>query len=220
MTTMELLAWVKGPGLAIAIIIMLFGVSVRLIEMLMLGRKKNLSEAREPHSSKFGWRTVVTRSFPDLSNGQKLPIVFISGYVFHLGLFFIVFFFVPHIQLLTDLTNISWPGFSHGLIDGITLITMITMVFNLWHRVWDKVRRYISRFSDYFVWTITFLPVLTGYLLFHRLMLPYNEMMIVHIVTVELMLISLPLTKLIHTFTFVFSRWYTGEAAGRKGVKI
>ena len=97
---------------------------------------------------------------------------------------------------------------------------MITMVFILWHRVWDNVRRYLSRFSDYFVWTITFLPILTGYLLYHRLVLPYNEMMVVHIVTVELMLISLPLTKLMHTFTFVFSRWYTGEAAGRKGVKI
>lgn len=220
MTTMELLAWVKGPGLAIAITLMLFGVVVRLLEIWMLGRKKDLSEARNSASGIYGWRTVFTRSLPDLSAGQKLPVVFISGYIFHFGLFFIVFFFVPHIQLLEDLSSISWPGFSHGLIDGITLITMITMLFILWYRVWDKVRRYISRFSDYYVWTITFLPVLTGYLLFHRLMLPYNEMMIIHIVTVELMLISLPLTKLMHTFTFVLSRWYTGEAAGRKGVKI
>ena len=220
MTTMELLNWVRGPGLAIAIIFMLLGVSVRLIEMLMLGRKKDLSEARETNSAKYGWRTVFTRTLPHLGSGQTLPIVFISGYIFHIGLLLVVFFFTPHILLIKDLTGLQWSGLSFSLIDNITLITMIAMIFVLWHRWWDKVRRYISRYSDYFAWLVTFLPLLTGYLLIHRLLLPYNEMMLVHIVSVELLLVSLPLTKLMHTFSFVFSRWYTGEAAGRKGVKI
>lgn len=220
MTSMELLAWVRGEGFALALIFMLIGVLVRLIEVLMLGRKTDLSEARNSASALSGWRTVVTRSIPNLRCGQTLPIVFISGYIFHIGLLLIVFFFVPHIQLIKDLTGLNWQGMNFWAIDGVTLITMIAMLFVLWHRWWDKVRRYISRFSDYYAWLVTFLPVLTGYLLYHRLLLPYNEMMIVHIVTVELLLISLPLTKLMHAFSFVFSRWYTGEAAGRKGVNI
>jgi hypothetical protein len=35
---------------------------------------------------------------------------------------------------------------------------------------------------------------------------------------VELLLVVLPFTKLIHTFTVFFSRWYNGAIAGRKGV--
>jgi hypothetical protein len=217
---MELLAWVRGPGLALAIIFMLVGVVVRLLEMFMLGRKTDLSEARVKASGKYGWRTVFTRSLPNLSCGQSLPVVFISAYIFHIGLFLTVFFFVPHIQFIRDLTGLQWPGMSFWLIDSVTLISMLAMLVALWYRWWDKVRRYISRFSDYFVWTLTFLPLLSGYLLYHRQLFPYNEMMIVHIVSVELLLISLPLTKLMHTFTFIFSRWYTGAAAGRKGVKI
>ncbi len=220
MTTMELLNWVRGPGLAFAIIFMLVGVTVRLLEMLMLGRKKDLSEAREIHSAKFGWRTVFARTFSHSGSGQSLPIVFICGYIFHIGLLLVVFFFTPHILLIKDLTGLQWSGLSLSLIDNITMITMIAMIFVLWHRWWDKVRRYISHYSDYFSWLVTFLPLLTGYLLIHRLLLPYNEMLVVHIISIELLLVSLPLTKLMHIFSFVFSRWYTGEAAGRKGVKI
>lgn len=220
MTTMELLTWVRGPGLVIAVVFMLVGVSVRLLEMLMLGRKTDLSEARVKASGKYGWRTVFTRSLPSFACLKAVPVTFLTGYIFHIGLFLIVFFYIPHIMLIRDFVGIEWGGLPFWLIDGVTLITMIAMLVSLWYRWWDKVRRYLSRFSDYLVWAITFMPVLTGYLLYHRQVLPYNEMLIVHIVTVELLLVALPLTKLMHTFTFVFSRWYTGEAAGRKGVKI
>ena len=220
MTTMELLTWVRGPGMTISIILMLFGVVVRLLEMLILGRKKDLSVARDPASAKYGWRTVLTRSLPSTACLKAVPVTFLTGYIFHIGLFIIVLFYVPHILFIRDLMGVEWSGLPFWIIDGVTLLTMLAMLVTLWYRVWHKVRRYLSRFSDYFVWTITFLPVLTGYLLYHRQFLPYNEMMIVHLVSVQLMLISLPMTKLMHTFTFVFSRWYSGEAAGRKGVKV
>ena len=220
MTTMELLTWVRGPGMTISIILMLFGVAVRLLEMLLLGRKKDLSPARDPASAKYGWRTVVTRSLPSFICLKTVPLTFLTGYIFHIGLLIIVVFYVPHIMFIRDLTGLEWSGLPFWIIDGTTLLTMLAMLVTLWYRVWDKVRRYLSRFSDYFVWMITFLPVLTGYLLYHRQFLPYNEMMIVHIVSIQLLLIIMPLTKLMHTFTFVFSRWYSGEAAGRKGVKV
>ena len=220
MTTMELLTWVRGTGMTIAIVLMIFGIVVRLLEMLILGRKKDLSVARDPSSAKYGWRTVLTRSMPSMACLKAVPVTFITGYIFHIGLFIIVLFYVPHILFIRDLVGIEWTGLPFWMIDGITLLTMLAMLVTLWYRAWDKVRRYISRFSDYFVWAVTFLPVLTGCLLYHRLGLAYNEMMIVHLVTVQLLLISLPMTKLMHTFTFVFSRWYSGEAAGRKGVKV
>ena len=46
MSETELLMWVRGPGLQIATFIFLFGVVVRIGEILMLGRKKDLSVAR------------------------------------------------------------------------------------------------------------------------------------------------------------------------------
>jgi nitrate reductase gamma subunit len=41
-----------------------------------------------------------------------------------------------------------------------------------------------------------------------------------HILSVELLLIVIPFTKLMHLFTFALARWYNGAIAGRKGVKV
>jgi len=220
MTTMEMLTWVRGPGLTLSIVILVLGVTVRLIEMLMLGRKRDISEAREKHSGRYGWRTVVTRSLTPLSATDTSPVIFLASYVFHIGFFLIVFFYVPHINVIRELLGFSWPSLPAWLIDALTLITMISMLIVMWHRLSDKVKFFLSGFNDYYSWFITFLPVVTGYFAYHRLLLPYNDMLIVHILSVELLLASLPFTKLMHPFTMVFSRWYTGEAAGRKGVRI
>ncbi|MCG6886633.1 MAG: hypothetical protein LJE74_05440 [Proteobacteria bacterium] len=219
MNTMELLAWARGPGLSLSLIVLLLGVTVRLTEMLLLGRKTDLSEPREAHSGLYGWRTVITRSLPSSCVTLK-RLAFIAGYAFHIGLFLIVFFYVPHILLIKALTGLEWPGLPPWLIDGVTLITLAAMLLVLWYRVADPVRRYISRFNDYYSLAITFLPVITGYLAYHRLLLSYNEMLVIHILSVELLLASFPFTKLMHAFTLVFSRWYNGQMAGRKGVKV
>jgi nitrate reductase gamma subunit len=44
-------------------------------------------------------------------------------------------------------------------------------------------------------------------------------MLFVHIMTVNLLLVSFPFTKLSHFFTLFIARYYNGQMAGRKGVK-
>lgn len=220
MDTMELLAWAKGPGLSISLTILLLGIMVRILEMLLLGRKKDLSEARVEGSWRFGLRTIVMRTFPTLESFKAETIPIMAGYAFHIGLFLIVFLYMPHILVFKGLFGISWNGLPLWLIDGVTLITMVSMLAVLWFRLTNPVRRYLSTVGDYYAWFVTFLPVLTGYLAYHRLMLPYNDMLVVHILSVELLFISLPFTKLIHTVSLFFSRYYNGQAAGRKGVKV
>jgi nitrate reductase gamma subunit len=220
MTTIEMLTWVRGPGLVIAIGIFLAGTLVRLIEMLMLGRRKDLSEPRNAASAKYGWRLVFTRFLPPFAASDVPAIAFLASYVFHIGLFLIVFFYVPHITVFKELIGFGWPSLPAWFIDAVTLATMIAMFVVLWHRISDKVKNYLSGFNDYYSWFITIFPIVTGYFAFHRLVLPYNDMLVIHILSVELLLISLPFTKLMHAFSFIFSRWYTGEAAGRKGIKL
>ena len=78
--------------------------------------------------------------------------------------------------------------------------------------------RFLSRFGDYLAWTVTFLPLLTGYMAYHHLLVDYTLMLAIHILTVELLLIVIPFTKLTHMLTLFISRWYNGEWFGRKGV--
>ncbi len=52
------------------------------------------------------------------------------------------------------------------------------------------------------------------YLAYHRLLLPYQNMLALHILSVEALLLVFPFTKLMHTFTIFGARWYNGALAG------
>jgi hypothetical protein len=64
------------------------------------------------------------------------------------------------------------------------------------------------------------MPLVTGYMAFHRIGLDYTLMLALHILSVELLMIMLPVTKLTHAVTFAMARYYNGSNAGRKGVKV
>ena len=93
MSEAELLMWARGPGLQIATLVFLLGVVVRIGEILMLGRKKDLSVARGSAVAG-GLRTILTRSIPDRGTLQRSTFNVVAGYVFHLGFFVVLLFFV------------------------------------------------------------------------------------------------------------------------------
>ena len=99
-----------------------------------------------------------------------------------------------------------------------SLATLLALVAVMVDRRRNKVKRMLSGIGDYFAWAITFLPVLSGYLAFHHLVLDYTLMLAIHILSVELLLIALPFTKLTHVVTLFLARWYNGDWFGRRGV--
>ena len=94
MTETELLTWVRGPGFQIATIIFVLGIILRLFEILMLGRKANLAEAKGSEMSS-GLRTVFSRTIPDASTFKRSAFTVTAGYIFHIGLFVVIFLFAP-----------------------------------------------------------------------------------------------------------------------------
>jgi nitrate reductase gamma subunit len=218
MSETELLLWVRGPALQIATIIFLLGVVVRIAEILMLGRKKNLAEARGSAVAG-GLRTIFSRSIPDRGTLQRSTFNIVAGYIFHIGFFVVLLFFAPHILLFHDVLGVSWPSIPTPIIDAVTVVTIIALLAVLVHRLQHKVMRFLSRFQDYLVWLVTILPLVTGYLAFHRVGVASPPMLIaVHILSVELLMVIFPFTKLMHAFTLFMARYYNGAIAGYKGV--
>ena len=217
MSAAELLMWIRGPALQFATVVFLIGVVVRILEILVLGRKQDLAAARGSALAG-GLRTIFSRSVPDHGTLQRSTLNLIAGYIFHFGFFLALFFFAPHILLLHDVFGVYWPSLPTQFIDAVTVVTMITLLAVLVHRINNKVMRYLSRSTDYLAWLLTFLPVLTGYLAFHRIGLSPPLLMALHIGSVELLMVLFPFTKLMHAFTLVMARYYNGAMAGRKGV--
>lgn len=216
-TAMNLLIWARGSGFDWALAILVFGIVLRLFEMLSLGRKADLAPPREitPGS---GTRTIFARSLPPEGMVKKAPVTYIGGYVFHIGFLVVLVLFVPHIEIFRSVLGISWPGLPTPVIDAAAVASLIALVAVLIHRLNDKVKRFLSGFGDYLAWALTFLPLLTGYLALHHLLLDYTLMLALHILSAEALMVLLPFTKLTHTVTVFFARWYNGDAFARKGV--
>lgn len=217
MSEMDILIWARGTGLQLALGIFVLGLVTRGFEIFSLGRKADLSVPR-PESPGSGWRTVWARSIPHASTWQRTPVTVVLGYVFHIGFFVTLLLFIPHIQLLRSTLGISWPGLPTPLVDATALITIVALIGVIVYRMRDPVRRFLSVFEDYFTVVLTLLPVLTGYLAFHHQLLPYTLMLATHILTVEMLLVFMPFTKLAHFATLFVARWYNGDVSGRKGV--
>ena len=218
MSSEALLAWARGPGFDWALAIFVLGMLLRLFEVLSLGRKTDLAEGRGS-GVQGGIRTIFTRFWPRLSVFRREPLRIINGYVFHIGFFAVLFLYAPHIELFDKVLGVSWPALSTGVIDALSVITIASLILALAMRLTSPVLRLISNSGDYLAWLLTLLPVLTGFLAFHHMLLPYTSMLAIHILSVELLMVIAPFTKLTHMFSFVLSRWYQGYRAGHRGVE-
>lgn len=214
----EFLALVRGPLFDAALAIFLFGVILRLTEVLALGRKRDYSEPRGDEV-RGGWHTIWRRMLPDREKIQRAPAVTFLGYLFHIGFFICLLFFVPHIELIENTIGLKWPGLPTPFVDAAAIVTLVSLAGLLVNRMIHPVLRFLSTFEDYFLLVVTFLVVFTGYLAFHRVLEPASSALAWHILTVELMLVIFPFTKLMHAFTLFLARWYNGAMAARRGVE-
>jgi nitrate reductase gamma subunit len=218
MSEIEFLNWVRGPGFQIAIIIFVAGVVIRFAEILLLGRKPNLAEAKGSEMSG-GLHTIVSRSFPDKRTFQRSMFTVVAGYIFHIGLFITIFLFAPHILMFKDVFGFGWPSLPTPVVDAMAIVTIIALLAVLVHRMRNTVLKFISTKEDYIVWLVTILPLITGYIAFHRIGTTAPTLLAIHILSVELLLVIFPFTKLMHTFTVFLSRWYGGAISGYRGVE-
>ena len=218
MSEIEFLNWVRGPGFQIATIIFVAGVIIRIAEILLLGRKTNLAEAKGSEM-RSGLRTIVTRSIPDKGTFQRSMFTIVAGYIFHIGLFVTIFLFAPHILMFKEIFGFGWPSLPTPVVDAMAVVTIIALLAILTHRMRNTVLKFLTTREDYLVWLVTIVPLITGYIAFHRIGLTPPTLIAIHILSVELLLIVFPFTKLMHSFTIVLSRWYGGAISGYRGVE-
>ena len=214
----DLLMWARGPAFDFALIVFLGGIVLRLVEIIVLGRKKDVAPPKGNPIAQ-GFRTIFSRSLPREGLVKFAPITYIGGYIFHLGFFIAFFFFAPHIALFTDAFGISWPNAGRVIIESATALAILALIALIYSRMTDPVRKALTTFDDYLVLILSALPLITGYIAVNKLMGDGQMMLAIHILSVDLLMIAFPFTKLMHAVTFVMARYYNGTIQGRKGAE-
>ena len=228
MTAVELLQFARGPALWASVAVLLAGSLWRILGIVRLGSRPDLSTPRSTRWFAGALRGIFARMVPRVEFRLRKKLGFWNGYVYHVGLAVIVFGYLPHIHFVKRLIGVSWPALPDPVVYVCVGLTFVSLFIALMERLTDPVRRLLSGFDDYFSWFVVVLPLATGMIAIQQSYAPGAAPappldplpLAIHLLSVELLFLWLPFGKLAHAFLVFASRGVTGAALARKGAPL
>ena len=217
-------AFIRGPLLQAALLIFVAGMLYRLVRVIMLGWSKDNIPTMGSKA------TGVTQSYlkgllifpfiPWVKNTfSKNPVIYLAGGLFHLSLFVVIFLGAAHMLVWKSLLGFGWATLPFPIVDWMATAGIVAMIALLIHRLTNPVLKLISGLPEWLNWLFVFLPMLTGYLMAHHLWLPYENLFTLHILSISILLIWIPLSRISHFIFYFFSRTIHGQEFGKRGVR-
>jgi nitrate reductase gamma subunit len=206
---------IDGPLWYFSLAVFGVGLLYRLYSILRAGVKPDLATPRAGGGAG-ALRNLFSRFIPRRDVATRGRLTLIAGYLFHLGLFALLFFAQPHVDFLGQrITGFGWPALPYWAFIISAELAFVGLLLLWLHRLLHPVTRLLSSVDDHIGTGLVFLVMLSGCL---ALAQAFEPLRLLHLFLAELLLIYFPFSSLMHTFTFVFSRGYTGAMMGRKGV--
>lgn len=224
---MDLLDWVRGPLLAVALTVFVTGIAWRIVSLLRLPATTYSGAPRTGVDAMQQGAAALRRfGIPQWFPGSATLVTF-NPYVFHIGLFLVFFGYAPHIAFVRRLTGLHWPALPDAVMYIAAAATIGSLCLALLFRLTDPVLRRISNADDVITWAVTMLPLLTGMgvvdepsaRLLAREHVIYRVPLALHLASVELLLVWFPFGKLMHAFLAMPARMQLARFLGRRGVR-
>jgi nitrate reductase gamma subunit len=214
------LDFAKGPLFAVAFLVMVLGLGRHvLLQVHALVTRKGRRLRQVP------WRKVAAESlewaFPVRHMVRGTVLVSLASFVFHVGAILVPILAADHVILWEAFLGVDLPCVGSGIADVLTLLTLGCLLILLGYRVFVRRARDLSRPPDYAVLLLILVPFLSGFLAAHPAVnpLPWDVMMLVHVLSAECLMVAVPFTKLSHIVLFPFDRlsavhWQLRPGAG------
>jgi nitrate reductase gamma subunit len=193
------LEWARGPAFRFAFVLMVLGL-LRHIVMTVVGFILTLRRAGDKSIPyKVVFKTTLQWLMPVGKLGNRLSYS-ITSVAFHVGLMLTPIFLLPHIELWKRGLGISWPSLAHLAAEILTLVAIAAAVGLLIGRLGNRDSRRISRPQDIVLPVVIAIPFISGFLAMHPVWNPisYNTIMFLHVMSANLIFVSIPFTKLGH----------------------
>jgi nitrate reductase gamma subunit len=214
--------FIRGQLISIASVIFILGLIFQLIQFFKLTRKKEwVYPPLEIKSEKKSARRWVGFCLASLNGTlwKTDPLMTIMTSVFHVFLIVVPIFLLGHNILLDQSWGLGLWSLPESITDVLTVVVLICVAFFLARRLFLARVRAITTLYDYVILLIALAPFLTGYFAYHQ-WFNYDTVMTLHILAGELMLITIPFTKLGHMLFFFLYRFLIGnEYSFAKGAR-
>ena len=207
---------IDGPLWYFSLTVFVLGVLWRIFMILRAGVKKDLAVPRDG-GGVGALRAIFSRFVPERTVRRHGKVQLIAGYMFHLGLFALLFLARPHVDFFAGrITGFGWWSMPYWAFIVAAEVAFAGLVMLWLYRLLNPVTRLLSSADDYIGTVLVFLVMLSGCL---ALAQSVEALRLTHLLLVEMLLIYFPFSNLMHAFTFAFSRGYTGATMGRKGIR-
>ena len=207
--------FIDGPLWYFSLAVFGVGVVWQLLSIVFAKRKQDLSVPRAA-AAPAAIKTVFSRFVTHREISRQVRIQVWGGYMFHLGLLALLFFAAPHVAFLDEnVLGFGWTPMPHWAFIVAAQFAFFGLIILWLRRVMNPVSRLLSTLDDHVAAILTFIVMLTGCF---ALLEGFTSLRLLHRFTVELWLIYFPFSALMHTFTFIPSRAFTGAWFGRRGI--
>lgn len=205
--------FVSGPLVWVAFGIFIGGCAWRLWRLVRLAQRKERF-IFSFFSLRYSLRSMVRWMTPfGTTSMRNNPVMTSVAFAFHISLLLAPVFLLAHIVLVEESWGVSWWALPDSIADLMTLMVISACIFFSIRRLTQPEVRYVTSASDFVILAIVAAPFITG--IYCSFNLPgYQIMVIAHILSGEIMLAAIPLTRLIHMVFAPFTRSYTGSEFG------
>jgi len=205
---MDFYELLRGPLAWFALLFFIGGSAARTVFILVRARRLN----RLNHGKSFlgGLKSIVRGLVPfGLGYMKDRPLFTLVTFCFHVCVVLTPLFLIAHIVLVYESWKIQWASLPDGLADAMTVVTVMGVLFFGARRLLIKEVKYLTKASDWLMLVLIGSVFVTGFLATHHWG-PYRPLLIAHVLTAEILLVTIPFSKLMHMVLFFFTRGYLG----------
>ena len=209
---MDIYEFVRGPLAWVSLTLFFAGSAYQILSFLSMKKEKGTNSPLKnlPLACQSLLRWAVPYSTVTM---RKNRLITLFSFFFHLCLIFTTIFLLSHSVLWYESWKITWCSIPESAGDLSAIFILLSCLFFLLRRLVIPEVRQVTSLSDYLLLVSVIMPVLTGFLAYHQWG-PYRPLLILHILSGEILLITIPFSRLSHMLVYAFSRADMGTDYG------
>jgi nitrate reductase gamma subunit len=193
------LEWAKGPAFIFSFSFMTLGLARQIgLTLWEIHRVLRRAGDKDLPIRQIAWSTLQWL-FP-FDKIARDPLFSATSILFHIAILIVPLFLAGHVALWRRSVGLSWPAIPAAFADILTIAAVALAVALVVERLAAKPTRALSRFGDYALPIVIAAPFISGFMVAHPVCnpLPYPAILFLHIMSSNLLMMLMPITKLAH----------------------